>query len=378
MTVTFYSNFMSHHQIPFCLEMEKRYGKDFTFVSTIKIPEERIKLGYKNLDDDFKFVLKAYENKEKYSEAVRLGLESDIVIMGTASDEYIEERLRQDKLTFRYCERTLRDGIKTIFNKEKREKNITRHVKYKKNKNTYALCASAYGKDDFDKMGIYKDKVYKWGYFPEMKTYDIDELISKKEDNSPITILWVARYIECKHPEHMIKLASKLKKDGYNFKIIMVGNGELYNKTKKQIIKQKLEKEIELVGGVDSEKVREYMEQANIFTFTSDKRDGWGAVLNESMNSGCAVVSNIEIGGTPYLIKHNENGIIYRNLSELYKQVEELIDNKELRMRLGKNAYKTIKDTWNSKNATENLIKLFDSILNNKENEVVEGPASKA
>lgn len=378
MTVTFYSNFMSHHQIPFCLEMEKRYGKDFTFVSTIKIPEERIKLGYKNLDDDFKFVLKAYENKEKYNEAVRLGLESDIVIMGTASDEYIEERLRQDKLTFRYCERTLRDGIKTIFSKEKREKNITRHMKYRKNKNTYALCASAYGKDDFDKMGIYKDKVYKWGYFPEMKTYDIDELISKKEDNNPISILWVARYIECKHPEHMIKLASKLKKDGYNFKIIMVGNGELYNKTKRQVIKQKLEKEIELVGGVDSEKVREYMEQANIFTFTSDKRDGWGAVLNESMNSGCAVVSNIEIGGTPYLIKHNENGMIYRKLSELYKQVEELIDNKELRMRLGKSAYKTIKDTWNSKNATENLIKLFDSILNNKENEVVEGPASKA
>lgn len=378
MTVTFYSNFMSHHQIPFCLEMEKRYGKDFTFVSTIKIPEERIKLGYKNLDDDFEFVLKAYENKEKYNEAVRLGLESDIVIMGTASDEYIEERLRQDKLTFRYCERTLRDGIKTIFSKEKREKNITRHMKYRKNKNTYALCASAYGKDDFDKMGIYKDKVYKWGYFPEMKTYNIDELISKKEDKNPITILWVARYIECKHPEYMIKLASKLKNDGYNFRIIMVGNGELYNKTKKQIIKQKLEKEIELVGGVDSEKVREYMEQANIFTFTSDKRDGWGAVLNESMNSGCAVVSNIEIGGTPYLIEHNENGMIYRNLSELYKQVEELIDNKELRMRLGKNAYKTIKDTWNSKNATENLIKLFDSILNNKENEVVEGPASKA
>lgn len=171
--------------------MVKKYGNDFVFVSTIKIPEERIKLGYKYLDDEYNFVLKAYESKEKYDEALKLGLDSNIVIMGTTSDEYIEERLKQDKLTFRYCERIFFDGIKTIFDREKIEFIKQKHVKYRKNKKLYMLCASAYGSENFKKINAYKNKMYKWGYFPETKEYDIDKLINEKEQNNPIKILWV-------------------------------------------------------------------------------------------------------------------------------------------------------------------------------------------
>ena len=32
------------------------------------------------------------------------------------------------------------------------------------------------------------------------------------------------------------------------------------------------------------------MEKADIFLFTSDRREGWGAVANEAMNSACALV----------------------------------------------------------------------------------------
>ena len=37
MKVTFYSNFLTHHQVPFCLEMQKRLGDDFKFVGNNKI-----------------------------------------------------------------------------------------------------------------------------------------------------------------------------------------------------------------------------------------------------------------------------------------------------------------------------------------------------
>ena len=41
MKIAFYTNFLTHHQLPFCLEMYKKYGNDFIFVSTEKINEER-------------------------------------------------------------------------------------------------------------------------------------------------------------------------------------------------------------------------------------------------------------------------------------------------------------------------------------------------
>ena len=50
MKVSFYSNFLTHHQLPFCLEMYKKYGNDFKFVSTVKFNEERLRLGYKDMD----------------------------------------------------------------------------------------------------------------------------------------------------------------------------------------------------------------------------------------------------------------------------------------------------------------------------------------
>lgn len=35
MKVVFISNFLTHHQVPFCLEMQKRLGDDFKFISTV-------------------------------------------------------------------------------------------------------------------------------------------------------------------------------------------------------------------------------------------------------------------------------------------------------------------------------------------------------
>ena len=186
MKITFYSNYLTHHQLPFSLEMAKRYGDGYKFVSTIPITEERLKLGYHNMDDDYDFVVKAYENEESYKHALQLALDSDIVMIGSTSDEYVVERLKQDKLTFRYRERLFYDGWKTWLDHEKRKTIIERHFKWKNNKNLYMLCASAYGANDFNKIRKYENKIYKWGYFPKTFNYNIDELISEKEQNNPI------------------------------------------------------------------------------------------------------------------------------------------------------------------------------------------------
>lgn len=378
MKITFYSNFLTHHQLPFCLEMVEKYGEDYKFVSTIPITEERLKLGYQDMDKDYDFVVRAYENEETYQYALQLAVDSDIVIMGSTSDEYIVERLKQDKLTFRYRERLFYDGWKTWLDKEKRKTILERHYKFAKNKNLYMLCASAYGANDFYKIGKYKDKIYKWGYFPKTFYYDIEELTKQKEQNNPINILWTGRFKKWKNPDYMVKLAERLKEERYDFKIQMLGNGELFSEIEQGIKNKDLESYVELVGAVESDKVRDYMVKSNIFCFTSDIHEGWGAVLNEAMNSGCAVVANKYIGAVPFLIANEESGITYTNFEEFYEAVKKLIDKKELRKKLYKNAYLTIANTWNSKVATENLIKLFESIMSNRETNVNVGPASKA
>ena len=44
----------------------------------------------------------------------------------------------------------------------------------------------------------------------------------------------------------------------------------------------------------------------------SGRKEGWGAVVNEAMSSGCAVVADAEAGSVPYLIENSKDGFIYR------------------------------------------------------------------
>lgn len=380
MKVTFYSNFLTHHQIPFCLAMQKRLGDNFKFVSTMKIFQWRLDLGFEDLDQKYDFVVRSYESKEMYEEAKKLALESDVVIIGSTTDELIEERLKQDKLTFRYRARVFifPDGIcNTIFNKDKMKLFYNRHIKYRKNKNLHILCANAYGAKDFNRLGLYKDKTYKWGYFLENNIYDIDKLLEEKEKNEKIQIIWVARFIKWKHPEIVVKLAKNLKKQNYNFKIQMLGTGKLEDKIKKQIKNNDLEDVIEIVGQVPSNEVKSYMEKANIFIGTSDSFEGWGAVINESMNAGCAIVASRKMGSVPFLIGSNDTGLMYDNYKDLENKVKLLIKDRELRKKFSKNAYNYITTKWTGELAAENIIKLFDSIILDKKVDLQDGPASK-
>ena len=151
----------------------------------------------------------------------------------------------------------------------------------------------------------------------------------------------------------------------------------LEEKIKNKIKKMNIEDVVEVVGQVPSDHVKDYMEKANIFIGTSGSYEGWGAVINESMNAACSIVANKKMGSVPFLIKENETGLIYEKYSQLEEKVKLLIDNKELRQKLSKNAYEFITTKWTGEIAAENIIKLFECVINGMEDEVKYGPASR-
>ena len=103
------------------------------------------------------------------------------------------------------------------------------------------------------------------------------------------------------------------------------------------------------------------MEQANIFLFTSDRQEGWGAVVNESMNSGCALVSGNMPGSVPYLVRQGYNGYMYQDGDQqmLNSIMERLVRDPKQCEVLGRRAYRTIVDTWNAENAAASLMQLI-------------------
>ena len=75
MRVALFSNFLNHHQLPFCEEMWKLTNGNFTFVATEEIPQERLQMGYADMNRAFPFVLRTYESVRAEEEATRLAQE---------------------------------------------------------------------------------------------------------------------------------------------------------------------------------------------------------------------------------------------------------------------------------------------------------------
>ncbi len=380
MKISFFSNFLNHHQLPFCLEMQKKIGNGFSFISTRPISEERLMMGYTDINQQFSFVTRAYESSLNLEKAKRLAVESDVVIIGTSPEKYLIERLKRNRITFRYRERICKKGLWEICAPKRLYSLLKWHTQHR-NKNIFLLCAGAYVAGDYAMIGAYKKKCFKWGYFPEAISHNLENLFSRKNTSKTIQILWCGRFLNWKHPEKILLLAKHLLSSGYDFKINVIGTGQLEHQLNSQIEKMNLTQHVSMLGTMSPERVRDYMENANIYLFTSDYNEGWGAVLNESMNSGCAVVASHAIGSVPFLLKHDINGLIYNNdqAEDLFAQVESLIKDQALREKLGRNAYHTIHETWNAKIAAENILLLSKSLLTGNQHAPIEnGPCSIA
>ena len=253
----------------------------------------------------------------------------------------------------------------------------------------YMLCASAYTSADAAAFHNYIGRAFKWGYFPEAKQYDVERLMAGKrsavsggEGRSQISILWAGRLIGWKHPEAAIGLAASLKKKGYAFKLRIIGNGEMETQLRGMIRDGDLAEQVEMLGAMSPDEVRAHMEKADVYLFTSDFHEGWGAVLNEAMNSACAVVASHAIGAVPFLMKDGVNGLIYENGNQkhLEKQVCKLLDDPAYRRNIGKNAYRTIAETWNAQIAASRFVLLAKKLAAGEpvQDLFETGPCSKA
>lgn len=354
----FVSNYLNHHQIPFCNAMYKLWEGSFAFVQTEPMEQERVQMGWGSRTGQP--YLKLYY--EEPMECRTLIAEAEVVLFGGCDDEnYIEERLEQGRPVVRYSERLYKTGQWKAISPRGLKKKYHDHTRHRKSP-VYLLCAGAYVPSDFSIIRAYSGKMFCWGYFPETKRYDVEELLAGKggrEQGIPY-LLWAARMIDWKHPELPLETAKYLKEKGHAFHMDVIGGGDMEEQIKAMRAEYGLESEVSLPGFMPPEQVRTYMERADIFLITSDRQEGWGAVVNEAMNSGCAVLADHMVGAAPYLIEDGENGLIYRDgdKGELFALAERLVTDRELCARLGRKAYQTITETWNAENAAKSLTQL--------------------
>ncbi|MBQ7155753.1 MAG: glycosyltransferase [Synergistaceae bacterium] len=355
--LVFVSNYFNHHQKALADAFVRIYGEDYAFIAMTPFNEKRLAIGYKDMNQT-SYVLRAYESPGALEEARRMILESECVIAGGMPVSVVSERLRQGKITFMQSERFFKGPF---------WKDAVRFAKYWRYSGGrvyardplakfYLLCASAYAAWDYNTCGLFKGKAYRWGYFPELKQYD--EIPGKVRGR----IIWVGRFLDWKHPDLAVKMAARLKAQHKSFSMKIIGSGEMQEELTRMIDAENVADCVELTGALPVEEVRGEMERAEIFLFTSDRGEGWGVVLNEAMNSWCAVAASWQSGSSPYLVRNGRNGIIFRGLDALTENVSELLDDEAMCAELGRNAYRNMLDVWSAEVAANRFVELAEAL----------------
>ena len=377
MRIVFISNFMNHHQLPLCEEFVKMDGVEFTFIATTPIPSSRTKIGYSNMNG-YNFVLRAYESKENQRKAKLYIQAADVFINGD-NVRYTKLRLKAKKPAYVVSERYFRDfGISYRKTKAFKLASWFYHVFPFRNKDVRYFASSAYLAKDIASFGQAKNPVYKWGYF-----IDPSKFVTSRTGtlNSPISILWLGRFLDWKHPDIAIDVVNGLKKRGIATQLTMVGNGPGRDKL---IAKEKefgLEKTVNFIESIQQTKVSEAYAKADIFLFTSDYNEGWGAVLGEALSSGCLCFASVQAGSTPFLIQNGYNGFTFNpsNPLELEEGIASLLnmDRSDL-AELQNNAMKSMQQVWSPKNAAYRLLVLDEALKRGESAPFLSGPCSKA
>lgn len=387
MKLVFYSIILNNHQANVADELWSLLGNEYRFVELVTPNMVNAKGGTEDYSTR-PYLVKAWASKLVWEEAMELARKADCCVFSSLQAlPFQKERMKLGLLSFDMSERWLKRGIINLFSPAICKMWLT-YLICGWNKNPlYKLCCSAFAAKDQYRVGTFKDKCYKWGYFTKVEEFDVEA--STDVSTSNITpLMWCSRYLMWKHPELPVFLAKKLKENGFKFRIDMYGDER--NAAKHDVVYPK-EKLVDLInemgvgdcvrlmGNRPNNEILNAMREHAIFLFTSDKYEGWGAVANEAMANGCVLVGSDEIGSVPYLVKDGVNGMIFRSgsVEDLYEKVSYLMMHREERLRMAQRAYEDMVNLWSPRNAASCLLRLTEALRNNKTLEIKEGPCSK-
>lgn len=177
----------------------------------------------------------------------------------------------------------------------------------------------------------------------------------KLERPAVIRILNVGRLVWQKGQLFLIEAAKRLKDRGVDFRLDIIGEGELREELEASILRYGLNQHIILHGALAHEEVFQKMQSADIFAFSSVS-EGFGMVLLEAMASGLAIVAS-DINGVSEIIINGESGVLVpsKDTVALADAIERLCQDDALCQRLALKALDQVVIRFDNKVLVEKL-----------------------
>ncbi len=190
-------------------------------------------------------------------------------------------------------------------------------------------------------------------------SYSKEECKRKLGLNEKNVVLFVGRLYPLKGPHILLKAIPNVIKENKDTLFVFVGGGNVdeYKKLSEEI---GVKEYVKFTGYIDEEKYF-YYRASDIFCLPSTL-ESFGIVNLEAMACGVPIVAS-RVGGIPDIVNDGENGLLITpgDSNALADAIIYLLENKDIRERMGKNGKKKIKDySWERiAERTENVYRMI-------------------
>ncbi|MEM2261510.1 MAG: glycosyltransferase family 4 protein [Ignisphaera sp.] len=172
-------------------------------------------------------------------------------------------------------------------------------------------------------------------------------------------IFWGGRFMPEKGLEHLMKALSMIVKVKPKVKLIMAGGGLFFPKIYKMVVNFGLKRNVIFKGVVAHDKLPALINTASLCVLPSLK-EGMPYILLEAMACGRAVIGS-DIAGINDVISHRVNGILVppKNTKALVEAIIQLLEDRDLRRKLGENARKLIVEKYSWQKISEKVERVY-------------------
>jgi len=157
-------------------------------------------------------------------------------------------------------------------------------------------------------------------------------------------ILYVGRLIDQKGIFDLLKVFQILSHEQADLGLLLIGSGEGIERYK-NFCKINNIKNVFFVGFVHQEDLPSYYAASDVFVLPTHS-DPWGLVLNEAMACKLPVISSNAAGAAGDLIINGVNGYIFKkgDINKLATYLQDILNDKQKRARMGQSSFNIIKD----------------------------------
>ena len=196
-------------------------------------------------------------------------------------------------------------------------------------------------------------------FFPSGKKRK--EMRKKLGLGAEFVLLYLGRWVAHKGIYELLDVFTEIKaKTNKELKLVLIGTGETA-KVLNRIKERKIENYVLALGKVDN--VHDYFCMSDVFVLFTSPLEGLPLALLEAMSCGVTPIAS-SVSGIPEVIKNRVNGLLVEqgNKSDLIQKIVWCIDNEDERVRLGKNAAKTVREEYSLDKMVEKYVKVYNDL----------------